>query len=38
MGHGISRELAVWHAKTVREVRYDLSLDVTVRVRTRWPQ
>lgn len=29
MGHGISHELAVWRAKTVREVRYDLRLDVT---------
>jgi aminopeptidase N len=29
MAHGISRELAVWRAKTVRDVRYDLRLDVT---------
>ncbi len=29
MGHGISRELATWRARTVRDVRYDLSLDVT---------
>jgi aminopeptidase N len=29
MGHGISRELAVWRAKTVGEVHYDLSLDLT---------
>ncbi len=29
MGHGISHELAAWRVKTVREVRYDLSFDVT---------
>jgi aminopeptidase N len=29
MAHGISRELAVWRAKTISDVRYDLSLDVT---------
>ncbi len=29
MGHGISHELAAWRAKTVRDVRYDLRLDVT---------
>jgi aminopeptidase N len=29
MGHGISRELALWRAATLREVRYDLALDLT---------
>jgi aminopeptidase N len=29
MRHGISRDLALWRAQTVGEVRYDLSLDVT---------
>jgi aminopeptidase N len=29
MGHGISHRLALWRASTVREVRYDLHLDVT---------
>ncbi len=29
LGHGISHELAAWRARTVRNVRYDLSLDVT---------
>jgi len=29
MGHGISRELAVSRARTLRNVRYDLALDVT---------
>ena len=29
LGHGISHELATWRARTVRDVRYDLSLDVT---------
>ena len=29
LGHGISRELAVWRARTIRDVRYDLTLDVT---------
>lgn len=29
MGHGISRELAAWRARTVRDVRYDLSFDLT---------
>ena len=29
MDHGISRELAVWRAATLSEVRYDLQLDVT---------
>lgn len=29
MGHGISHELAVWRARTIREVRYDLTLDVS---------
>ena len=27
-GHGVSRRLAEWRARTVRDVRYDLSLDV----------
>ncbi|HVZ77917.1 MAG TPA: M1 family aminopeptidase [Gemmatimonadaceae bacterium] len=29
MGHGVSHELATWRAGTVRDVRYDLALDVT---------
>src|SRR5512135_1824470 len=29
MRHGISHDLAVWRARAVRDVRYDLSLDVT---------
>jgi aminopeptidase N len=29
MSHGVSRELAAWRAKTISDVRYDLSLDVT---------
>ncbi|HMA40599.1 MAG TPA: M1 family aminopeptidase [Gemmatimonadales bacterium] len=29
MRHGISHDLAVWRATTIRDVRYDLSLDVT---------
>jgi aminopeptidase N len=29
MRHGISHDLAVWRARTVADVRYDLSLDVT---------
>jgi aminopeptidase N len=29
MGHGISRDLAVWRAATLGEVRYDLALDLT---------
>src|SRR5215218_3623017 len=29
MGPGVSRELAEWRAAQVRDVRYDLSLDVT---------
>jgi len=29
LGHGVSHPLAIWRAKTVRDVRYDLSLDVT---------
>ena len=29
LGHGVSRPLAVWRAKTVKDVRYDLTLDVT---------
>ena len=29
LGHGVSRELALWRARTVSEVRYDLSLDLT---------
>ncbi|MDE3054257.1 MAG: aminopeptidase, partial [Gemmatimonadota bacterium] len=29
LGHGISHPLAVWRARTVADVRYDLSLDVT---------
>ncbi len=28
-GHGISHELAAWRAQTIRDVRYDLALDVT---------
>jgi aminopeptidase N len=31
MGHGISHELATWRARTVRNVRYDLHLDITAR-------
>ena len=27
--HGVSHPLAIWRANTVRDVRYDLSLDVT---------
>ena len=30
-GQGISRELAITRARTIRDVRYDLSLDVTAR-------
>lgn len=29
LGHGVSHALAVWRARTVADVRYDLSLDVT---------
>ena len=29
MGHGISHELAVWRGRTIRDVRYELALDVT---------
>lgn len=29
LGHGISRQLAVWRAGTISEVRYDLALDLT---------
>ena len=29
LGHGVSHPLAIWRASTVRNVRYDLSLDVT---------
>jgi len=29
MGHGISHELAAWRTTTVRDLRYDLSLDLT---------
>ena len=29
MGHGVSHPLAIWRAGTVRDVRYDLNLDVT---------
>ena len=29
VSHGVSHELATWRAKTVSDVRYDLSLDVT---------
>ena len=29
MGHGISHELAIWRARTIREVHYDLALDLT---------
>jgi aminopeptidase N len=29
MAHGVSHELAVWRARTVSDVRYDLTLDVT---------
>jgi len=31
LGHGVSHPLAIWRARTVRDVRYDLSLDVTAR-------
>lgn len=29
LGHGVSHPLAIWRANTVKDVRYDLSLDVT---------
>ena len=29
LGHGVSHPLAIWRANTVRDVRYDLTLDVT---------
>ena len=29
LGHGVSRELAMWRARSVSDVRYDLALDVT---------
>ena len=29
MGHGVSHPLAIWRANTIKDVRYDLSLDVT---------
>jgi aminopeptidase N len=29
LGHGVSHPLAVWRANTIKNVRYDLSLDVT---------
>jgi aminopeptidase N len=29
LGHGVSHPLAIWRATAVRDVRYDLSLDVT---------
>jgi aminopeptidase N len=29
MRHGVSHDLALWRARTIRDVRYDLSLDVT---------
>ncbi len=29
MGQGVSHRLAVWRARTIRDVRYDLRLDVT---------
>ena len=29
LGHGVSHPLAIWRASTVKDVRYDLSLDVT---------
>jgi aminopeptidase N len=29
LGHGVSHPLAIWRAGTVKDVRYDLSLDVT---------
>ncbi len=29
MGHGVSHPLATWRANTIKDVRYDLSLDVT---------
>lgn len=29
MRHGVSHDLALWRAQTIRDVRYDLSLDVT---------
>jgi len=31
VGHGVSHPLALWRATVVRNVRYDLSLDVTAR-------
>jgi aminopeptidase N len=29
LGHGVSHPLAIWRANTVKDVRYDLSLDLT---------
>jgi aminopeptidase N len=29
VGHGVSHPLAIWRASTIKDVRYDLSLDVT---------
>ncbi len=29
LGHGVSHPLAIWRANTIKDVRYDLSLDVT---------
>lgn len=29
LGHGVSHSLAIWRASTVRDVRYNLTLDVT---------
>ncbi len=29
LGHGVSHPLAVWRARAIKDVRYDLSLDVT---------
>ena len=29
LGHGVSHPLAIWRANTLKDIRYDLSLDVT---------
>ena len=31
MGHGVAHDLAIWRARTIRDVRYELSLDLTAR-------
>src|ERR1041385_2671872 len=31
MGHGIAHDLAIWRARTIRDVRYELSLDLIAR-------